>query len=375
MNNNANNLKLTLTFDEKYVNPVNIREQIGMWTHPVVISENNFVFKSLCNWSLNTAVGCDHACRFCYVPSTSTIKQGSALQAFGIKDPDVEWGDYVLLRPWDEKAFLASLRKAENTPVKQLKEDGNRAVMLCSTTDPYQVIKHKDPKRAKGLRDHAEFMVRRALELICERSTLNVRILTRSPLVRRDLDLFKKLGNRLLFGMSLPTLRNDLSTIYEPKAPAPTQRLATLQAAAAAGIPVFVAMAPTFPEVDEDDLRATMIAIKKLNPWTVFHEPVNIRAENVKRIEAHAKTLGVTLNTGVFASAEAWQDYALAQLRQAEKVAAEVGLTPRLHLWPDKSLGSKKCCDRQPDPAAHREWLNQYWTRVSEWPKSATQQS
>ena len=375
MNNNANNLQLTLTLDEKYVNPVNIREQIGMWTNPVVISENHFLYKSLSNWSLNPAVGCDHGCTPCFVPNTSTIKQGPALQAFGIKDPDVEWGAYVLLRPWDEKAFLASLRKAENTPDGQWKKDGNRAVMLSSTTDPYQVIKHNDPKRAQELRDHAEFVVRRALELIHERSTLKVRILTRSPLARRDFDLFKKLGNRVLFGMSLPTLRNDLSTIYEPKAPAPTQRLATLQAAAAAGIPVFVAMAPTFPEVDEDDLRATMIAIKKLNPWTVFHEPVNIRAENVKRIEAHAKTLGVTLNTGVFASAEAWQDYALAQLRQAEKVAAEVGLTPRLHLWPDKSLGSKKCCDRQPDPTAHREWLNQYWTRVSEWPKSATQQS
>jgi len=36
-------------------------DPIGMWDKPVVISENNFVCKSLSNWALNTAVGCDHA--------------------------------------------------------------------------------------------------------------------------------------------------------------------------------------------------------------------------------------------------------------------------------------------------------------------------
>ncbi len=53
-----------------------------------------------------------------------------------------------------------------------------------------------------------------------DKSTLNVRILPRSPLARADFDLFKSFGRRLLSGMSLPTLRNDLARVYEPKAPA-----------------------------------------------------------------------------------------------------------------------------------------------------------
>ena len=125
----------------------------------------------------------------------------------------------VLLRPWDEEKFLASLRAAENTPRKQLKPDGNRAVIYCSTTDPYQVIRHPDPVRQRELAGHARFLVRRSLELIRDHSTLNVRILTRSPLARADFDLFQSFGQRLVFGMSLPTLRNDLSKVYEPKAP------------------------------------------------------------------------------------------------------------------------------------------------------------
>ena len=88
--------------------------------------------------------------------------------------------------------------------------------------------------------------------------------------------------------MSLPALRNDLSKIYEPKAPAPSQRLATLRAAHEARLNVYVAVAPTHPECDEADLRATLQAVAEIKPVTIFHEPINIRAENVERFESHA---------------------------------------------------------------------------------------
>ena len=342
--------------------------RVGMWSAPAVIAPNNFVYKSLSNWSFNVAVGCSHACRFCYVPSAATIKQGPKLAEYGVKDPDAEWGDYVLLRPWDADKFLASLRAAEKASRAQLKPDGNRAVMYCSTTDPYQVIHHPDPEQRRLLGQHARMLVRRSLELIRDQSTLNVRILTRSPLARADFDLFKSFGPRLLFGMSLPTLRNDLAKVYEPKAPAPSQRLAALKAAREAGLHVYVAMAPTYPECDEADLRATLQAVAAVEPVTVFHEPINIRAENVDRIRSHAEELGVKLMTGVFDNRERWQDYALDSLRTVERVAGELGLADRLHLWPDKSLGNLGIANRMPNPRAHMRWLRSYWERISEWP-------
>src|SRR5579871_2301692 len=96
-------------------------DRVGRWSAPAVIAPNNFVYKSLSNWAFNVAVGCSHACRFCYVPSAATIKQGPKLAEYGVQDPDAEWGDYVLLRPWDENKFLSSLRTAEETPRSQLK--------------------------------------------------------------------------------------------------------------------------------------------------------------------------------------------------------------------------------------------------------------
>lgn len=343
--------------------------RVSMWHAPAVIAENNFIYKSLSNWSFNVAVGCSHACRFCYVPSAATIKQGPKLAEYGVKDPDAEWGDYVLLRPWEEEKFLSSLRAAENTPRSELKRDGNRAVMYCTTTDPYQVIHHPDPERQRMLSQHARRLVRRSLELIRDHSSLNVRILTRSPLARADFDLYKTFGPRLLFGMSLPTLRNDLSKIYEPKAPAPSQRLATLRAANEAGLNVYVAIAPTYPECDEADLRATLEAIAEVNPVTIFHEPINIRAENVERIKSQAEELGLELKTGVFGTREQWQDYAVNALQTVERLALEIGIADRLHLWPDKSLGNLPVANRMPKPRDYMRWLRKSWTRISEWPK------
>ena len=341
------------------------------WKNPAVIAPNNFIHKSLSNWAFNIAVGCAHACRFCYVPSAATNKQAPVLQKYGVRDPDEEWGNYVLIRQWYEQAFLRSLNAAEQTPKHRLKPDGNRAVIYCSTTDPYQVIHHSNAERRRELSEAARYIVIKSLELIRDRSTLNVRILTRSPLARLDFDLFRSFGSRLVFGMSLPTTRNDLSKVYEPKAPAPTQRLATLKAAKEAGLYVYVAVAPTYPDCDEADLRQTLTAIRDLDPITIFHEPINIRAENVERIKRTATNLGVGLNTAVFATRETWQDYALNSLRPVSKLAEELGLASRLHLWPDRSLGSHSRIARVPDPVEYQRWLWQCWNRVSEWPKAA----
>ncbi len=351
--------------------PENLTNRVAdLWNVPATITANNFVYKSLSDWAFNTAVGCSHACRFCYVPSVATIKQGPALKKYGVNDPDGDWGSYVLVRPWDEKQFRTSLRAAEQTPLSKLKADGNRAVMYCSTTDPYQVIVSTDRKQGRELNDTARMLVTRSLELIRDESTLNVRILTRSPLAKLDFDLFRTFGNRLLFGMSLPTLRDDLARVYEPKAPSPTQRLATLRAAKDAGLNVYVAIAPTYPECDEEDLAATLTAVRALNPLTIFHEPINVRAENVERIAIHAKSLGVDLRTEVFATDEAWREYALGSLKTVERLAEELGVRNRLHLWPDKKLGSKAVLAAMPDPDSHQAWLNQWWTRISEWPSN-----
>ena len=52
-------------------------KRVGMWNAPAIIAENNFIYKSLSNWAFNIAIGCSHACRFCYVPRAASFKQGA----------------------------------------------------------------------------------------------------------------------------------------------------------------------------------------------------------------------------------------------------------------------------------------------------------
>ena len=328
----------------------------SIWQNPAVIARNNFIYKSLSSWSFNPAVGCAHACRFCFVPEVSTNKLAGKLETLGVTDPDAQWGEYVFPRRWDEGVFMASLRRAENTPLDKLNNDGNRAVMFSTTTDPYQVLPGES---GEALESAVTF----ALDTIMEHSTLNVRVLTRSPMAKRDFRMMKRFGKRLLFGMSLPTLDNRLARIYEPHAPAPTQRLATLHAAKEAGLNVYVAVAPTYPECDEDDMRRTFTAIKELDPVTVFMEPINIRAENVERIRKHAASIGETVKLDVFETPEKWREYADDALVTADAIGYSLGLP--MHLWPDVSLGSH-AAQKQLDNLG---WLKQWWNRISEWPK------
>ena len=335
---------------------------------PVTINENNFVFKSLSTWALNFFIGCLHACRFCYVTDTSINWLVNLIKSYGVEDPVRDWGSYILLRPWDRQKFLASLKKAEATPPDKLKPDGNRAVMLCTTTDAYQVVRHADIETQKMLQQHARYMRRESLTLIHEESTLNVRVLTRSALAREDFDIFKTFGNRLLLGTSLPTLDPKLARVYEPKVPAPRQRLKLLLDARAAGINTFVAVAPVFPECDYDGLVELFNEIKKVDPVTIFMEPVNLRLDIARRIEEEASKLGHAIDMTPYTDDKAWAEYAINKLREAERAADEVGVADRLHLWPDKALGSAKVVNCQLDPKAYRAWLNHWWGRISEWP-------
>ncbi len=369
---------------------------VNFWHKPVGIELNHFLHKSLSDWKCNISVGCNHGCLFCYVPAVATKFQKPVLkERYGVDDPGVQWGEYVLLRPLDEEQLLKAIRAAENRPLSELSPDGNRAVMLCTTADAYQTITSPNKELKRRLNAERAHMVRRILELIRDHSTLNVRVLTRSPLARLDFDLFKSFGPRLMFGMSLPTLNDRLARIYEPNAPSPTQRLATLQAARDRGLNIFVAVAPTYAECDEADVRATLTAVKALNPLTIYHEPINVRADNIERIARHAEAEGKVLNTAVFDTPNAWRVYAMDALRMVQRVAQELGLEHKLHLWPDAGLESENCFHeirraawkrQHPDLQLtreqraelkrlgdiayqeHRVWLGVWWSRISEWP-------
>jgi hypothetical protein len=76
------------------------------------------------------------------------------------------------------------------------------------------------------------------------------------------------------------------------------------------------------------------------------------------------------LRSEVFDTREAWKTYALESLKVVHNLAKEIGVSDRLHLWPDKSLGSAWVVQSMPTPVAYEKWLQRYWKRISEWPSA-----
>ncbi len=347
-------------------------KRVGIWDKPVEVAVNRFKYKSLSAFALNVAVGCSFGCRFCYVPSASTLFLGWRLLRYGILDADNEWGTYCLIRRWDEDHYRASLRRMLAIPAAELAPDGHRAIMLCTNTDPYQPVFHSDPAVRAKLHEYLCTVVRRSLEILLEPefAAFNVRLQTRGLAVENDFDLLRQFGNRLLLGMSIPSLDNALVKLYEPKAPAPTRRLEVLAKAAEQGIPIYVAMAPTFPECDEADIRRTLTAFSALPFHTIFHEAINARAKNVDRIVEEAERRERLTGAEIIRQAATRIPYAIEQMQLVERVATEAGVGGKLHLWPDEELLDEKVIAAQNDPRAFRTWLHRYHSRISEWPGS-----
>ncbi len=164
-------------------------------------------------WSLNPYAGCHHACTYCYVPNT-------------IHADRRRWGNYVLVK----RNLLALLRK-------ELDRKDVRTVYLSTATDPYQPIEAERE------------LTRKALKLLA-RHDWPVEILTRSPLILRDLDVLDRFTN-LRVGLSVPTLDDELRAILEPGAPAIRARLDTLQRLSQAGLTAFANYAPAYPLTGE----------------------------------------------------------------------------------------------------------------------------
>ena len=271
--------------------------------------------KSLCDYVVNVASGCLHGCTFCYVPSTPAIRtRQSNLIEQGVIDPQMEWGQYLFVReevPSKLRDKLSRQRSWHETP------SGRGIVLLCSGTDPYQ-------------NKTVAAVTRKTVQVLLEYGK-KIRILTRSPLWLNDLDLLTH--PNVTVGMSVPYLDDTLSRQIEPKAPLPSSRLKALFQGKEAGCRIYIAMAPTHPDMGYVEFKQDLMILKKLEPEVIFWEPINARGSNGKRmLEA-----GLTFAKSVMAH-KSWAQCFIRQWEAIEKAAEDIDILDSLHIWPDREL-------------------------------------
>ncbi|MGG1879512.1 radical SAM protein [Paenibacillus cisolokensis] len=166
--------------------------------------------------TLNPYTGCSYACSYCYVRQMPV----SLFRA-------QEWGQWV-----DVKLEAAPLLRKE---LKRAKAKGPVTIFMSSSTDPYQPI------------EATACVTRGLLEVMVEEPPDFLLVQTRSPLVRRDIELLKALKDRVRVSMTVETDRDDIRKHFTPSAPPIQARIKTLELLKEAGVPAQAAIAPVLP--------------------------------------------------------------------------------------------------------------------------------
>ncbi len=201
------------------------------------------------HWSLNPYQGCAHQCVFCYARKTHAYRELDGVR---------EWGSALTV-----KVNIASVLRVELAKPSWR----NEHVAIGTATDPYQALEGK-------------YRLMRGVLAALRDARTPFNIITRSPLIVRDLDLLAACSRRAEVGVavSIATLDRALAHEIEPTVAPPHQRLRAVRALAEAGIRVGVAVAPILPEITDapDSLAAVVRAAADAGASHVWHSTLNL---------------------------------------------------------------------------------------------------
>jgi len=176
-------------------------------------------------YGMNLYRGCQHNCAYCDGRAEGYYVEGEFGRDVGVKINAPE----ILRRELDP----GRRRK----PLK-----GGYFFLGGGVGDSYQPLEEKYR------------LSRQALEIIAEFG-YPVQVLTKSTLVRRDLDLLQQINrhSRALVCFSISSVDEQISRIFEPGVPSPRERLETLKYFKAQGVPCGLFLLPVIPHVTDDD--------------------------------------------------------------------------------------------------------------------------
>jgi DNA repair photolyase len=173
-------------------------------------------------WTVNPYRGCAHACQFCFARPTHTYLDFNAGRDF-------------------EREIVVKVNAPELARVELNRPSWKKEhVALGTNTDPYQWVEGRYklmPGIWEAMRDAAN---------PCS-------ILTKSPLLLRDLELMKQISGVTDFGaaLSVPTLDEKAWRTTEPHTPNPRARLEAVAELTRNGIRTGVLIAPLMPGVND----------------------------------------------------------------------------------------------------------------------------
>jgi DNA repair photolyase len=233
-------------------------------------------------WSINPYIGCAFGCAYCYARYTHRYVMERA--ATDEKMTEVLGEAYNKLPPW--LAFERNIFVKRNAPEilsrtlrfgsdRHLKLLEGESIVIGTATDPYQPAERR-------------FRITRGiLEVLADHPGLSVVIITKSPLITRDIDLLSRIGRHsdLSVHISLITLDRELARRIEPRSPTPESRVRALARLREAGIDAGVNCMPVLPGITDNpsDLEALVKRVSEAGATYVGACAVRLKAAAKQR--------------------------------------------------------------------------------------------
>ena len=173
-------------------------------------------------WSLNPYMGCAHRCTFCYVRGFERRADRPSGEAYG--------------RSVRVKINVADVLRRELASRTWSRD----VVAIGAATDPYQPAEGK-------------YRITRGCLEALEDARSPFSLITRGPLVVRDVDVLQRAASRAEVDVtfSVPTLDLEIWRRTEPGTAPPRQRLRALRTLVDAGIDAGVGIAPILPGLSD----------------------------------------------------------------------------------------------------------------------------
>ena len=280
-------------------------------------------------WSINPYIGCAFGCAYCYARYTHRYVMERA--ASDEKMTETLGDAYNRLPPW--LAFERNIFVKRNAPEilartlrfgsdRHLKLLEGETIVIGTATDPYQPAERR-------------FRVTRGiLEVLAEHPGLSVVIITKSPLITRDIDLLSRINrlSDLAIHISLITLDRELARRIEPRAPTPESRVRALARLREAGIDAGINCMPVLPGITDNpsDLEALVKRVSEAGATYVGACAVRLQSAAKKRylpfIEQEFPHLAERYRNTYGSSAYAGEKYREGLARFFEKLCTRYGV-------------------------------------------------
>jgi DNA repair photolyase len=200
-------------------------------------------------YTVNCYRGCIHACTYCFARRYHEFLGYGAGTDFETK----------IVAKVNAPQILREDLKRTREKIRHLE--------FSFTTDPYLPLE-------------ANYELTRKCLMVCRDFRMPVGVITKSPLITRDLDVLTELDATVFFSIPFPTI--EKSKPFEPYVPVPDARFRAMETLAKAGIEVGIGIAPVIPTYNDADIPVLLEKARNAGATRAFINLIHFDSDSIE---------------------------------------------------------------------------------------------